>query len=68
VGAFCVVFWIGDFTIFTPWWLKLVATTLACAMILAPVAWMILEDAEHKKSTRKDKRLDFLERELGSYD
>jgi len=67
VGAFWLVFWIGDFTIFTPWWLKIGATALACIMFLVPIAWMIVDDEERKRSSRRDKRLDLLEREAGGY-
>jgi len=68
VGAFWMVSWVNDFTTFTPWWMKIGAAALVCIMFLVPIVWMIVDDEESKRSSRRDKRLDFLEREFGNYD
>lgn len=68
LGALWVVFWIGSFTTFTPFWLKLGATSLACIFLLAPIAWVFLDDERRKDSSRRDRRLEFLEREVSGYD
>lgn len=64
VAVYYVTTWVASFGIFTPWWLKLIATAFLAILILAPVAWMFLEDEEHKKAIRRQKRMDYLEREL----
>lgn len=62
IGAFFVMSWWHDDLQFAPWWLKTPVFIVLCVFLVAPVAWMVLENEKYKANSRRLERLQYLEK------
>jgi len=61
-AAFFLIAWQNDNLQFAPWWIKAPVVAFVCIFLVAPVAWMILENEEYKANSRRLERLRYLEK------